>query len=266
VLLRKLRVPIADIEQIFLSGDGAMAVRLLTKHLESMRAESAVLNATATLLDALLQSIQGRELPAVFDALEQQEQALQILLSERKLPMFMDENVRIVRLPAMTVAASCFGPYGTHDGMTAANYALDSFCAKNDLLRVKPDVRRFNLCAHRKNPDGTFDMSWEEHTFELWVSIPADMEVPEPLIKREFKGGLYAAHTIPCGAYDEWTQLHDWGLRQEHITPDWASRTAPETSDRDWVLEEVLDFVGQMTGKHPGQQQVDLLLPVKAID
>jgi hypothetical protein len=256
-------VPIADIERIFLSGDGALAVRLLTKHLESLRGEASLLDATATVLDALLQSIRGNDLPAVFAMLEQQDQALQILLSERKLPMFTDENVRIVRLPAMTVAASRFGAYGSHDGMDAANEALDSFLHENDLLEIKPDVRRFNLCCHSKDPTGTYEKTNPEHTFELWLSIPDGMEVPEPLIKRRFKGGLYAAHTIPCGAYDEWKLLHGWGERQAHVVLDWVSRTVPETSGRDWVLEEVLDFYGQETGTHPGGPQVDLLLPVK---
>jgi len=38
----------------------------------------------------------------------------------------------------------------------------------------------------------------------MWVTIPEEMDVPEPIVKKRFEGGLYAAHMIPFGAFEEW--------------------------------------------------------------
>lgn len=44
----------------------------------------------------------------------------------------------------------------------------------------------------------------------MWVTIPDDMEVPANLVKKRFEGGLYAAHMIPMGNFNEWEWLLNW--------------------------------------------------------
>jgi len=42
---------------------------------------------------------------------------------------------------------------------------------------------------------GATGVGENSNKYQVWVSIPDDMEVPEPLVKRTFKGGLYASHS-----------------------------------------------------------------------
>ena len=53
--------------------------------------------------------------------------------------------------------------------------------------------------------------------YEFWVTIPDDMEVPAPLTKKTFEGGLYATyllsyanHLLKNGIYDDSRFLVEW--------------------------------------------------------
>ena len=41
------------------------------------------------------------------------------------------------------------------------------------------------------------------------------MELPSPFEKKKFCGGLYAAHMIPFGNFDEWDAFLEWIIKQE---------------------------------------------------
>ena len=53
------------------------------------------------------------------------------------------------------------------------------------------------------------------HGYERWVTISDDMEVPAPLVKKQFDGGLYAAYMIPMGAFEEWGTFFDWAAHHD---------------------------------------------------
>ena len=59
-----------------------------------------------------------------------------------------------------------------------------------DLFRIKPDTRIFGCGNERQNHKG----HWEGD-YGIWASIPDDLDVPPPLKKRQFYGGLYATCT-----------------------------------------------------------------------
>jgi len=81
------------------------------------------------------------------------------------------------------------------------------------------------------------------------------MEVPAPLTKKTFGGGLYAAHVLR-----DWNFQQDWKLLLE-----WA-----KTSDKYEIdegrpcFEEMLNYYNLMqNGAQMDNTQIDLLLPIK---
>lgn len=95
-----------------------------------------------------------------------------------------DFVVRVIAIPPMTVAAS----HATGDNCeeTASN-ALNRFAMDSGLLQINPQVRHFGFdCS-----GGQSGVGEASRGYEMWVSIPDDMDVPAPLIKRAFHGGLF---------------------------------------------------------------------------
>ena len=130
------------------------------------------------------------------------------------------------------------------------------------LLTIKPDIRFFGFdCSAGKTGVGE-----GSHKYHVWVSVPDDMEVPEPLVKRAFTGGMYAAHMIVMGNFDHWTLLHNWVTRSGKYANDWgAVRVTPYEDDMDRCLEEHLNYWGNLQNPDfdENDMQLDLLFPVK---
>lgn len=100
------------------------------------------------------------------------------------------------------------------------------------------------------------------HGYETWVTIPDDMEVPAPLVKKQFPGGLYAAHMIAFGNFDHWQALLDWVNKSEKY------EFAGDMKDQEHMcglLDEHLNYVNHVELIHtePEDFQIDLLIPVR---
>ena len=161
--------------------------------------------------------------------------------------------VRSITLPSMTVAAIHVvgqdenGNHAEHTG----GALMEDFIRKTNLKSVYPAARRFGF----NNPDGIPDDD-PAHGYENWVSIPEDMEVPAPFVKKRLEGGLYAAKTIPDGAWDEgWLPLHGWVDASD--TYDFRWETVEGVCG--W-LEEPLDHWNWDSQQ---EKKIDLLMPVK---
>lgn len=161
--------------------------------------------------------------------------------------------VRIITLPSMTVAAIHVvgqdenGNHAEHTG----GVLMEDFIRETNLKSVYPAARRFGF----NNPDGIPDDD-PAHGYENWVSIPEDMEVPAPFVKKRLEGGLYAAKTIPDGAWDEgWLPLHGWVNSSD--TYDFRWETVEGVCG--W-LEEPLNHWNWDSQQ---EKKIDLLMPVK---
>lgn len=100
----------------------------------------------------------------------------------------------------------------------------------------------------------------------MWVSIPENMAVPKPLVKRTFDGGLYAAHMIKMGDFDHWILLKNWVMNNDKYEHDWHSvRCTPYEKDMDRCFEEQLNYWGniQKPEFRSEDMQLDLLFPIK---
>lgn len=172
-----------------------------------------------------------------------------------KMKRLTDREVRIVYLPPATVAAShCVGDEPEHH--TAM--AMDKFVLENNLPEIKPDLR----CYGFNNPDPQDKTNF--HGYELWVTIPDDLEVPSPLEKKFFEGGLYAAHMIPMGAFEEWQRLYQWvGRTKKYLYRDDVSKGGDNMMG---CLEEHLNYRNNVAHVKNGVYddfQLDLLIPVR---
>lgn len=274
LLLRKLRIPLQKIGEILIRADLAYAIEVFEENLGELEGEinalSAVKNLMALLVEKLRQEAQVRVngelitdefLLALADSLPQpkklkEEMAMAELdKAQETLNKLTDRDVRILYLPPMTMA-SIHVRKGLGVSEDECNQILDDFVRKHELTRIKPDIRHLGF----NHPDGT-PVNGPDHGYEMWVSIPDAMEVEPPLTKVQFPGGLYAAHMIPMGAFEEWGWLFDWVGRSELYEYD-HSRSDPERQHG--MLEEALNYAGRLdAGLGEEGLQLDLLLPVR---
>lgn len=163
-----------------------------------------------------------------------------------------DKDVRIIYIPPATVASYHYiGDEPEHN----VNKVLDDFVRKSNLCKIKPDLRHFGF----NHPNPVDESGY--HGYEMWVTIPDDMDVPEPIVKKHFDGGLYAAHMIPFGAFEEWNWLAKWVSQsdQYEYTGDWNGDIM-----FGW-LEEHLNYFNHVNleNTEPEGMQLDLLIPIK---
>lgn len=264
MMLRKLRLPIPDIQGIFVSRELAYAIAALQRHLEETRHEVKELNALSIVLEKLIQSVKAKtNLQEMFlsldihsnSAIQELKSALQITLSERERSMPENSSyskigdVRIVNLPQMIFAC----------------YRAESATPENDCAEV---VNRFILenSLHQtfgfrhfgfNNPEPQKDNP--VYGYEMWFVIPEDLEVPEPLWKKEFKGGLFAAIPTQMTVIGErWKQLWDWVMNNQKYEVDWN----PEWDRR--YLEECIDYLHFNSSEtNETEKQLDLLAPIR---
>jgi len=179
--------------------------------------------------------------------------------ASEKLKKLTDRDVRIVYLPPMTVASVHIvgqDAEGNHAEHTCSKI-LDAFIECVNLKKVYPAARSFGF----NNPDAIPDDD-PTHGYERWISIPDDMEIPEPLVKKRLEGGMYAAHVIPFGAWDEgWLPLHSWVDNSDRFTFRW--RTIDGGYDLCGWLEEHLNYWDWYDTYEGKVNQVDLLMPIK---
>ena len=159
--------------------------------------------------------------------------------------------VRIVTLPSMTVAACRFVGENPE---TVTGEMLDAFVLSHGLLNSKPDLRHFGFNAPNPMDESGF------HGYERWVTIPDDMEVPAPLVKKHFDGGTFAALKIVMGDFDEWGRLDAWVRESSDYEPNIMIR---EGGYMDGIYEEHLDYAKYVTVEGGEVAELDLLYAVR---
>ena len=135
---------------------------------------------------------------------------------------------------------------------------MDRFVKENNLCKVKPDLRHFGF--NNPNPSPNTPEGMPDHGYEIWVTIPEDMAVPEPFTKKFLKGGLYAAHMIKMGNFHEWEWLDEWVNNNDTYEPNWGDPIC-----MDGCLEEHLNYINNVNneGFQLENMQLDLLAPIK---
>ena len=174
------------------------------------------------------------------------------MMFSKKKEKLTDRDVRILYLPPATVAAAHYigdGPEGPSSEM------LHDFIKKAGIANAYPAARCFGF--NHPNPDMRED---GKYGYEFQVTIPDNMEVPAPLVKKRIEGGFYAAYMI---LMDEiagigWNRLFQGWLEQHDV---WEGNLSPTGENMNGLLEEHLNILQWNNNDFP--QQVDLLLPIK---
>ncbi len=270
IVLRKLRIPLKQISTILRRKDTAAAIRTFRENLAEIEDEINALAMIKRVIQLLLERLQlqsdvlrlldDERLLEVVNSLTapkikfKEDKTMEDLSkASEKLNRLTDKDVRIVYLPPATVAAyQCEG----EEPERQAAKVIDRFVLSHNLTEIKPDLRHYGFNA----PNPKDETGW--HGYEMWVTIPADLPVPAPLVRKNFAGGMYAAHMIPMGAFEEWAWLSDWLGRSDR----YEDNGSGNPDNMYGCLEETLNYVnrvGMNDAEGEKDLQLDLLMPVK---
>ena len=269
LVLRRLRIPLKQMKQLFADENASSAIRIFMESMAELDGEIAALTTIRGVLRQLVEQLRPegigtweidadqlraltRELaPARImwrgeDAMDELRQA------NETLDRLTERDVRVVYLPPSAVAAY---RYVGDEPETRVNRVIDGFVRESNLDRIKPDLRHFGFNAPNPVDDTGF------HGYEMWVTVPEDMEVPPPLTKKHMAGGLYAARAIPFGMFDEWQRLGQWVKQSER----YAYNGSWDPGDMFGWLEEHLNYVNhvRLENTEPEGFQLDLLMPIR---
>ncbi len=279
VVLRKLRVPIKQIVSILNNSDAVEAVEIFRQNISEIDHEITALSTVRSILTRFVDEINQKadvnlkilSDEAVFSVISslsfsnnQIKETKEISMEElnkasEELMKLEDKDVRIVYLPPMTVAAA----YASGEGCEGkALDMISKFTKETGLLKIKPDVRSFGFDCSQ----GAVEIGKGSQVYEVWVSVPENMEIPAPYVRREFKGGLYAAHVLREWDFQDWRRLKEWVDASDKYDNDWGSPRweSPETVFGQG-FEETLNFYNYVV-KHNSEMsylQLDLLFPIK---
>ncbi|WP_395015448.1 effector binding domain-containing protein [Robinsoniella peoriensis] len=271
ILLRKLRIPVRQISIILNNTNAVAAMEIFRKNMEELDEEITALSTIRDILNHFVEELsKSTELPlknlisqddtllATIESLslisinfKEEQSADKLKKADERLSKIND--VRIIYLPPATVAAAhCIGD----EPELNANFLIDKFVKESALGKLKPDLRLYGF----NHPNPVEETGY--HGYETWVTIPDEMEVPDPLEKKKFCGGLYAAHMITIGNFNEWDSFLDWIMKNERY--DFAG----DLQDQEHMcglLEEHLNFYNhiEQPDKDDEHLQLDLLMPIK---
>lgn len=271
ILLRKLRIPVRQISIILNNTNAVAAIEIFRKNMEELDEEITALSTIRDILNHFVEELsKSTELPlknlisqddtllATIESLslisinfKEEQSADKLKKADERLSKIND--VRIIYLPPATVAAAhCIGD----EPELNANFLIEKFVKESALGKLKPDLRLYGF----NHPNPVDETGY--HGYETWVTIPDEMEVPDPLEKKKFCGGLYAAHMITFGNFNEWDSFLDWIMKNERY--DFAG----DLQDQEHMcglLEEHLNFYNhiEQPDKDDEHLQLDLLMPIK---
>jgi DNA-binding transcriptional MerR regulator len=263
LILRKLDVPLSDIERIFCSESLEVAIQVLQKQLQRVQRQSETLKTISLVLEYLVGLLKSqKKLEAMFDSFDvTQTESLQDLrllfenafqketLKLENNDVLVRNDLRIVNLPRLHVASVSCSEENPEDGAWNPIRQL----IKDYKLDKEPGFRNFGYGYNRE--DGVY-------VYTVWVTIPSTMKVPKPFEKVEFSGGLYAA--LPTTLFnigERWNELFAMVNETDRYLAD-------EDSLREhYCLEEVLDLDAFFKiDALPSNRQLDLLLPIKKVE
>jgi len=273
IILRKLRIPLKQIAELLQNENVAAVIEVFQQNLNEIDDEITALSTIKSVIhsfmehlsieDAKLQLLDDENLLDIIDSLTvskinfKEEKTMDDLSkASDKLNKLTDKDIRIIYLPpAMVAAIHCIG--GNPGPEAATGRLLNNFIKKSNLAKIKPDFRHYGFNhPNGEKPDGS------DHGYERWVTIPENMEISGPFVKKQFKGGLYAAHMIPMGAFEEWHWLWEWASNHSKY-----EMALGDQECMDGLLEEHLNYINLYMLPDDEEfdklSQLDLLIPIK---
>lgn len=261
LVLRALRLPLKEIQAILTHEDVGRAINALEAHARDVGSEvqallvirEAVLALVGNLRDAGVLSLPDEPLADQLTHKLLGTLSVPLPINKEAIIMSKIKDARILYLPPATVCSvHCMGPSAENECGTL----VDRFILDNNLSEVKPDFRLYGFNhPNGEKPDGS------DHGYEFWITIPDDMALSVSYTKKQFEGGLYAAHMIPIGAFEEWEWIVQWVVENEEYDPRWGDPTC-----MNGLIEDHLNYINMVKldkKEREGKMQLDLLVPIK---
>ncbi|KWX75128.1 effector binding domain-containing protein [Paenibacillus jilunlii] len=271
LILRKLRIPLKEIKRVLQSEEAQVALNIFQGRIEELSNEILALSTIKTVLNQFVIHLREHAEVKINPEYLSEESILQVIealpvtknnlkegtfMNDLKIadnPLSQLKDVRIVYVaPASVASIHYVGGSPEYD----TGNELREFMIQTNLKEMKPDLRHFGFNhPNGVSPDGT------DHGYERWVTIPDDLEVQKPFVKKKFPGGLYATHMIPMGNFEEWGWLMDWVTNSIEYEPEWGDPDCMNGS-----IEEHLNYINQYHLSNEDIDkcvQLDLLLPIK---
>ncbi len=271
LILRKLRIPLRQIKAILQKPDAVAVINVFQQNIDDLDDEIAALSTIRSVLGRFVEELkkaadiqinrlitQDKAVLAAIESLSHisinfKEDKTMEKLKNAEDSLSNLKDVRIVYLPPATIAsAHHIGDEPEYN----AGMMMEKFVRDTGLISIKPDMRHYGF-NHPNPVDAT-----GFHGYEMWVTIPDEMKVPAPLIKKRFAGGLYAAHMIPMGNFNEWEWLMEWVNKSEKYE---FTGDMQDQEHMCGLLEEHLNYISHLaqSNTEPEDMQLDLLIPVK---
>lgn len=280
IILRKLQIPVKQIKDILNNQNAVEVIEIFKQKISELDEEITALSTLKSILIRFIDELQekadiylkleflnDKTMLAIVSTLSFSQNKIKEKVSMKELNKanenlnkLADKDVRIVYLPPMTLAAA----YATGEGCEGkAMDMINQFVKDRGLLKIKPDVRSFGFDCSKE----AIEIGEPSHVYEAWVSVPEDIEIPMPLVKRTFRGGLYAAHVLRTWDFEDWRLLKEWVNASDEYDNDWGSPrwTSLETSAGQG-FEETLNFYNYTQNGEMKDLQLDLLFPIKEKD
>jgi len=279
IILRKLQIPMRQIKDVLSNQNAVAVIEIFRQNINELDEEITALSVVKSILTRLVDGLQeNADIRLKFDLLNDKTMLAlvsSLSFSENKinhvkgnvtmehmenlnkanetLSKLKDSDVRIIYLPPMTVAA-VRGLAGTGKGRM-----IEEFVRESGLLKIKPDARGMvTLNVSKEYLKAEHYVREKEKEYECWVTIPDDMEVPAPFIKKTFEGGLYAAHLLRNGIFEDFCFLAEWINASEKY----------EFAEERPSFIEILNYYNFMSNYEDAKRddaQSDFLLPIKRI-
>lgn len=278
IILRKLQIPVKQICVIMNSPDAVKAIDIFKQNLNELDSEITALSTIKSILDDFVKRLEElADLQLNLDFLQDGSvlkltRSLSLIQRNVKDGVTMNQldkaadalnklrDVRIIYLPPMSVASVfCVGDDSRERAWRAAN----EFVRAYKLLLIKPDLRVFRI--EHANATG------QSFGDEIWVSIPDEMPLPSPFVKKRFLGGQYAAHLLGEDGFLTYLGLQDWINENEQYQYDYDGNLLrldppmPEIDSFGGVNldpEEILNYPAIF--EEPDREiQYDVLFPIR---
>lgn len=274
IVLRKLRISLNEIKEIFEDEEQTKTVQVFQQNISNLSKEISALTAVRSVMEAFLfqlkegtsacrnlETLQDSELAEAVEALRLSANNLKeewLVEKQDKISETLNQlkDVRILMLPPCTVASYHVSGENPEE---AAGEVVSEWIKSSGLYQRKPDARMFGFNHPNPSPDKP------HHGYEVWVTIPDDMELPKPLVKKHFEGGMFAAHTIQFPNFHEWDWLIQWAKNNPKFMVNFSEQGDEIMGG---CLEEHINWVYCSHLGWPDERpadcgQIDLLLPVK---
>lgn len=251
LILRKLRLSLKDISILLNQADTKQTIRILQNNISAINGQLESYSVIKSVLEHFIDRINHSSDITIQESILNDTTLIESIQSLSK-SNFKEENimkelhkvskyitkldtVRIINLPPMTVASYT---YIGDNWEEKAEEKIMAFVQKNKILMQNPTIRHFGFNKPIFQPGKT-------PGYEIWVTIPNDFEVPFPLVKKQFHGGMYAAHAIKFGQFDHWDLLAQWLEDSEYCMDFEDIRSTPKDTNMDRSMEEHLKLLKQ---------------------